>query len=362
MWRYKTRELLYFWVDYIKAFFKDILDKDNILLTLSSNSNQYFFSYLWNNFILTKQKYNNDGFTKYYSIQTEKAISIAFIILDNKQWKNFIEITGQGLTLFWTDVYYFLMKEFNLSFIKYKRIDICFDMKININYFYNTILDDKYKTREFKKNNKIIETIKNWIETIYFWKTNIKENSYILNRVYNKIIDSKKKWKLFLYEDKYKTENGFYKEVTRFETEIREDLAKFYKYDDLKNEDFLFFRIVKSFYKYNSQFFKFMKKEDFIKFIDDFKELKKKEKKETKEKILNWEKAEPMTKAQLKLIKTVEALELQNKYWNDIVDNVELEHTKQMAHSYLKKLIKFWYTKDKIFDFLSTLDNYFLKE
>jgi hypothetical protein len=72
-----------------------------------------------------------------------------------------IEITGQGLTIFTENIFYFLFDYFKFTFIKFKRVDLCFDLKLNINYFYNTILNEEYKPKDNVEDAK--NKIKPWI-------------------------------------------------------------------------------------------------------------------------------------------------------------------------------------------------------
>lgn len=344
MWRLKKRELVYYNIDYIKAFIKADLKK-NQLFKLSKNSNQIFFDYKKQQFCITRMSVTG-AYDFLFSISIDN-INLWFIWFLWKNRSDFIEITWQCLTIYWVDFYYFLMKKYKLEFVKYKRIDVCFDLALDINYFYEKILDDKYKqvkkSDENKTNLQVFSSKKNGIETIYFWKRNIKENSYIVNRIYNKILDSQKKQKLFLYDD-YKNEDWSYKQITRFETELREDLCKFYKYEDLKNEEFLYYRIVKSFYKYNVQFFKFLKDEDFMNFKKSYFDHKKFNLK----KIFAGDFVAPMTKSQERIIKQVEAKRLQISYWNDFIDDKDKELCSKMFISYWKRLFKNWFTKEKL--------------
>jgi hypothetical protein len=115
-------------------------------------------------------------------------------------------------------------------------------------------------------------------------------------RIYNKIIDSEKKEKLFLYNDR-KDEKGKLRDVTRFEYEAREDLCKFYTFDMLINEEFIFNRIKKSFYSLNYQFFKFVNFES----IRIYSEKEKMEKKQTLNSIYNGDDIAPLTIHQEKI-------------------------------------------------------------
>jgi len=97
-------------------------------------------------------------------------------------------------------------------------------------------------------------------QTIYFGEKSRKKNSYQLVRIYDKKADTKAKDKEFLYP-------GYeeYTDVTRLEVEIREDKAKFWTPEKLEDINYIFAVIVKTFYRYNYQFFGFLKFDDYLK-------------------------------------------------------------------------------------------------
>lgn len=362
MWRYKKRQLVYTNCDYIKSYIE--LDNNNknqaILNWLSVNSNIFYIKYKKINIAITLLphwwKYK-----KLYSLSVDN-INIAFIWLYGLGVSDMVEVTGSWLHIFWVDFFYFLFKKFNFKFIKFKRIDLCFDLDLDINYFFDKILDSKYKEKVidektkieiYKHNLTIFSSPKNGLETLYIWKKNIKENDYALIRIYNKILDSKKKWKLFLY-DEYKKEKEelWYKNITRFELEIRERLCKFYEFEVLKNDDFLYYRIVKSFYRLNTQFFWFLKKEDFEKIRKNIN----KENQKITEKIKNLfvfdENLQTKNIYQKKLLNIKNKEILQNKYWSDFLNKKDEEQTKNLFVSYAKRLFKNWFSIEKLEEIL----------
>lgn len=343
MWRMKKRNLLYCNIDYVKANIR--VSDNNVLIKLSKGSNSFYVNFLSYKIEITKVDISEKF--RYYYIISCNGINIGFIWLWST-WdkKEFIEISGQGMTTYWIDLFYFLMDKLKIEFIKYKRIDLCMDLEMNINYFFERILLDKFKTE--KENFSFIKTKRNWYETLYFGKKNIKENSYILNRIYNKIIDSKKKDKLFLYEE-YKNEDGTFKEVTRFETELREDLCKFYPYDCLRDQNFVFFRLVKSFFKYNWKYFSFLKDEDFF-------EAQKRNRINNKinlQKILLWEKTKALSLYQNKIQKIEEEKERSLLYWSGFIDDKDEKTCKSIMVSQAKRLYRNWYSKEDIILILS---------
>lgn len=53
--------------------------------------------------------------------------------------------------------------------------------------------------------------------------------------------------------------------MTRFEIELREDLAQFWTTEKLLSTNYIFAVMIKKFYRYNYQFFGFLKFDDFLK-------------------------------------------------------------------------------------------------
>jgi len=342
MARYKKRQLAYWGIDYIKAIVT--VPEKSKLNGLSKNSNQIFLEFLWQKIDVTLE--DNNIFSRYFVIRSN-SISIWFCGFNsNNSRLDFIEITGQALTIFGKNIFYFLFSKLWLEFIKFNRFDVCFDMFLDVNYFYDTILDDKYKNNETVAP---IRTKKNWLETIYFWKRDRKVNSYLLTRIYNKILDSKKKDKLFLYSN-YKDELTWkYKDVTRFEVEVREDVAKFWDFDSLKDDRILYYRLVKSFWKMNVQFFKFLKDKDFLDFSKEYNDKKK----NRLLSILNWEKsASPMNKTQERIMVAMERKEAHIRYWNDFLNDSERVQCVATMQSMAKRLFWNGYSIEKIHELI----------
>lgn len=341
MGRYIARELAHYGIDYTKAIIS--VNSESILFSLSVNSNVKFFKYWENDLYIELVPLAVDKYKKFYQIKFW-IISIWFIALEwVKNWsttaKDFIEITWQGLNIFWLDVYYFLMEEFKLNFIKYKRVDFCFDIFMNMNYFYTKILIDK-----FKQDKTMTPFIKKWIcETVYFGEKNIKQNSYMLVRIYDKIKDSVKKEKLFLYNDR-NDEKWKIRDVTRFEIEAREDLCKYYSFESLKDENFVFARLVKSFYKMNTQFFKFIDFEDFHK----YSKQEQQNKKQIIYQIKKGNNIKPITKHQDRIQKQLIEQQQLIKYGKTILNQKDLITTEKLMITYAKKLFKAWYSKEKL--------------
>lgn len=371
MGRYRKRELLYFWVDYIKAYINTWKTENNnftLLNSLSANSNFFYFSFNKVDFFCELLPLGNSKFDKFFTIREPKTmVNIAFIWLGWKQlWSvkvnEMIEFTGQGLAIAWLDFFYFLFEFFWFEFKKFKRIDLAMDLKLEIDYFYKEILIDKYKD---EKTAQIYQN--KWIvETIYFWNKDKKVNNYQLVRIYNKILDSVKKDKLFLYKDnRQNTAEDFaetgekYKNVTRFEVEIREDLAQFYHFEDLKNKNIIFAKMVKTFYKYNKQFFKFIDFEDFCEVeqknkIDFLNEVSKENQKSKNilqiitEKIKGGEKVDPKTLYQKNILKKVEQKNNFLNFWKELINQKDINIAKQTFITIWKKLNNSWFTLEEL--------------
>lgn len=343
-WRMKKREIAYWWVDYSKCFINETQNKSKNfqkLSKLSANSNQLFIDYNGQELSIVRMP-NSGKYKIMYSISYWN-ISVWFIWLLWGQSPDMLEITGQAFTIFWEQIFYFLFSYFKFTFIKWKRIDICFDLFLNINYFFNRILDEKYKPQnnieDTEKKIKPWISAKNWLETLDIWEKNIKKNAYSFVRIYNKILDSKGKWKLFLYEDLFKKE-WKRQDITRFEIEMREDLVKKFDFLYLKQYDFQFYRIVKTFYKMNIQFFKFLKDEDFIKFRKKYNA----ENKSIMQKIKKGLWVKTQTNSQDKAKKILEAKKLQEKYGNDFIDDADRELCVTMLRSYGGRMLRNGYT------------------
>jgi len=156
--------------------------------------------------------------------------------------------------------------------VQFTRVDICLDLvNVSVPYIYETIIRESDK----KTISKIFNDKKEGkAQTIYFGEKSREKNTYQLIRIYDKKADSSgDKNKSYLYPEHDKYEN-----VTRFEVELREDLAKFWTPDKLCDINYVFSVIVKKFYRYNYQFFGFLK-------FDDFLKKKKEEKSIHKERI-----------------------------------------------------------------------------
>lgn len=343
--RYKEPHLLYWGVDYIKSVVsynnEEKNENLNKILSLSDSSSfMSFFDFFWKKIDVKKQLYG-----WYYWQLLELSIEnypIAYIWLHGWYY-DMVEVTGMWLTFFWSDFFYEILEFFWLKFEKYKRIDICFDIDIDINYVYNKVLPEKYKANETNEINE--EEKKNQLkikprlgpsglETLDIWSRDKKNNKYIFKRIYNKKIDSKKKKKQALYESVHNTEY-----VTRFELEIREELASFYPVWICKDNDALFFIVVKHFFKINWGFFGRLLPENFAEVTQKLRD----EKKERKNQIIDGLDVEPQSAHENKLKKTIDRLKNEQQYGTDFIQEKEIKQWKATTIAYIKRLIKNWY-------------------
>jgi len=259
MGRLKKRGIAHFGVDYLKAILFWVDDKSP-LHTLSDNST---FSNFDNETVVELMPNASDKWRKYYQIRDIKTnISLCFIWLWGKgDIRDFFEVTGQWL-IARGGIGWFLnfSDKIGLKIAHFNRVDICLDLiNVSVPYIYSRILSEKDR----KKPTKIYyesERKGGWEQTIYFGEKSRKKNSYQLLRIYDKLADSRAKKKEYLYPWYEK-----YESVSRFEIEIRQDLAKFWTREKLIDTNYIFGIIVKNFYKFNYQFFWFLKFDDFLK-------------------------------------------------------------------------------------------------
>ena len=139
----------------------------------------------------------------------------------NIQWvwtRDYIVIYSSAFLLLTLDeILYFLEWYFELW--KCRRFDICMDLKIDIESLLNN----------FKEPKTWVEFKKSWVrETKYFWESKTTLNKRQLIRVYNKLLDTKKKKKIDLYANYFDN-----KDVSRVELEVRQELAKNVNYREL---------------------------------------------------------------------------------------------------------------------------------
>lgn len=99
-----------------------------------------------------------DKYPYYFAISYD-TINLGFIGFGGNSNPDFIEITGQGLTVFGIRLFYHVMDTVGLEFVRFKRVDVCFDLAVPTNYFADTILLEKFKTES--ENFSFFRTKKN---------------------------------------------------------------------------------------------------------------------------------------------------------------------------------------------------------
>lgn len=209
-------------IDYLTFSFDtfEFLKNDikNLTIWLSANSDFADFKYSFNNLeyninIKTIKIYWYTRFFDFSIIaENEKSITLFQIYFWWFKWnistRSKLEIKGSFFQLFWKDeVFNFLLDKFNINKIdKILRFDIAVDIPENKKNLEKTFIDTPTSQLNYNK-------LKQEFETIYFWFRG--DTKYIL-RIYDKILDSVKKNKIFMYDFKD------YKDLTRLELEFGE--------------------------------------------------------------------------------------------------------------------------------------------
>lgn len=233
--RYTKRVPLHFWVDYIKA---SIVENSNIfnsfpkLLRLWLSANSTYYKYDKDTYFEFKEIESlSEQYSHYIEIkdeQTGKNLAFFMIARDgNKSWAvtrdSIFEVSGTWLLIHEIEYYYKILSWAWFKTYKYKRVDICMDIAVNIDYLYQIMWLKQYLDN---KTGSCIRK-KGMTETVYLWDRSKYKNTRQLIRIYNKKLDSKNKGKESMYPQ--------YEEVpfvTRVEIEFRRDKAKFF--DDSK--------------------------------------------------------------------------------------------------------------------------------
>jgi hypothetical protein len=116
----------------------------------------------------------------------------------------------------------------------------------------------------------------------------------------------------------------------------------------LNDEKAIFLRLVKSFYKYNPQFFKFLKESDFFDIAKKEREAMKK----NLRKIRDGETKTPLNLHQDRILKILSEKENAEKYGQNFVSEAEKKQTLSMFVAMAKKMHKNGY---EMGDFLAIL-------
>lgn len=298
-------------------------------LWLSRNSNLFFYDdntyiELWSEEVYKKH-------SKYYIIKDkETGIQLAFLMIP-KVWKlgaihynNVFEVTGQGMILRELVWYFDFIRWAWFIQQKYREAHICFDIDVDIQYLHDVILKDYIE----EKTAQVIK--KKWvIETIYIWERSRQKNTYQLIRIYDKIKDTKFKRKEFLYDFEGVSSR------TRFEVELRRDQAIKLSEKKLLDDKYIFAILRRTFYHMNYQFFKFIWEQKY----HDLRKLEKWVKHERKKAI-------------------VKRMNDFIKYWQDFKDEKDKQRTITMFRNSAKRLYKNGYSREYL---LKMLSNYEIK-
>lgn len=287
MWRYKKRELLYWGRDYLYANIDNLPD---IFYKLSPNSNylnlenwfylqrdfekspknkiiinifnsQFPWVSIW--FFIIYLKYIKNEIKEIdENWELKIKTQIDFLQNQNEIIKPKIELTGQGLTLFWIEkLYNELIIKLKIKLLNIIRLDVCLDLSFSVDKMIE-LFEKKWK---LEKPTRVFNDNKWNLETYYIGKKE-KSNKYQLIRFYDKKKDSKIKSKTWLYKSVYWDEFDYNNSsITRLELEIREQKAKFITVEKLLDDNYIFSIFVKTFFKYNYDFFSCFKYEDFYK-------------------------------------------------------------------------------------------------
>ena len=269
MGRYKKRGLAHFWVDYFKAIVE--LEQGGILDTLCVNSGMAWYEDITsydNTTTIDLLPNITSDFRSYIAIRdTKTSVFLAFIGIGSRtQKRDFFEVTWQGLIVRGgPDFFIRLARKLWVKIKKFTRVDICLDLiDVTVPYIHDTIISECDR----KRLSKVFYDRKGGEQTIYFWEKSRKKNKYQLIRIYDKLEDSRKKGKEWLYPD-----YNEYTNVTRLELEIREEKAKYLNEEKILDVNYIFSVIIKQFYRFNYQFFWFLKFDDFLKKYKEEKSL-----------------------------------------------------------------------------------------
>lgn len=166
-----------------------------------TNTSLAYYDYVSEDWEIIDFKYSINtpsNYSKGYTFSTlvnNKIIDAFNIAFWKKEWinsKHKLTIYASFIVAYWTDfIYKFLNDFFDVNnFDWLKRFDIALDIPENKQNFLNSL--------KIKPTSQIEWDEEKWeFETIYFWR---RKNKTFMLRVYDKIKDTLKKWKTFLYD------------------------------------------------------------------------------------------------------------------------------------------------------------------
>lgn len=239
------------------------------------NSSQGFIKIheIWKTLSYRKVNFKNYENWLIFSISID---DIAFDIFYLAKWKvNKAKITTKDKVWFYSTFFTldflwklnFTIVDFYKSLFYHKnnkihRLDICLDVAVDVETLTNTLFKDVkfYSTLWADEKNKF------FAQTYYLKNPMSSQNRFYIFRIYDKLLDTFKKWKNFLFSYLEDFEN-----VRRIELEIRSDSAKLllYKIEDILTNNFYCLEEIFKWYlmkKWNSNL-------EFLFSLEEFKNL-----------------------------------------------------------------------------------------
>lgn len=239
------KDLLFFWIDELELILNTDLDfkdsvyfSDELIFNLDDdNTSLAYINILWINFKYSKifPKGYEYGL-KFETIIDDKIID-CFAILKGRKWR---VITSKNKVVFYSSFFIlehlkklpFSILEFTTAFnyVWINRLDLAFDIPYNI----EILQEELFKNVNFFA--QIWRDVKNELfsQTYYIWNPRSDRNRKYIFRIYDKILDTFRKQKGFLYPHLQNQTD-----VRRIELELRAEECKrlnFDLYDILKNE------------------------------------------------------------------------------------------------------------------------------
>lgn len=205
---------------YLKTdkFFKNF----NLLKEINeTNTNLAYYDYVWEDWEVIEFKYSINtpaNYSKGYTFSTlvnNKIIDAFNVALAKKEWvrsNHKLTIYASFIVAYWTEFIYKFLNDFfdTANFDRLKRFDIALDLPETKENFLNSLKIKPTSQLEWDEEKKEFETI-------YFGR---RRNRTFMLRVYDKIKDTLKKWKSFLYDFWDATD------VTRLEFEFWSQFCK----------------------------------------------------------------------------------------------------------------------------------------
>ncbi len=202
-------KILYFWLDHLEIYWTFLYEENLVWLDFENSNYITFLDFTITKHEVPKYEYkltfvkNDLTLFAYYKWKKSGSVSTMDYICIYSTW--FSLMTRK-------EIMFLLGEYFKLR--KYKRLDICIDLKLWLDYLLTQFKSLDQKSTIFKGER--------WeMETYYIWEVKNSKNKRQLIRIYDKIKDSKAKNKHRQYSH-YFTEDC----VTRVEIEIRSELAK----------------------------------------------------------------------------------------------------------------------------------------